>query len=46
MDKIFDEAEPMPPLSGHSMTGRVSDSVTRHTRPQMLGYAIAYPAYK
>ncbi len=21
MDKIFDEAEPMPPLSGHSMTG-------------------------
>jgi hypothetical protein len=24
MDKIFDEAEPMPPLSGHSMTGPIT----------------------
>ena len=24
MDKIFDEAEPMPPRSGHSMTGPIT----------------------
>jgi hypothetical protein len=24
MDKIFDEAEPMPPWRGHSMTGPVT----------------------
>ncbi|HEY5139068.1 MAG TPA: hypothetical protein VIJ25_07090 [Methylococcales bacterium] len=24
MDKIFDEAEPMPPWSGHSMTGPIT----------------------